>query len=184
MKGLFFKYKSVVRFVVLFLGTYLVLGFLYAYYLNSAQADSNKPDYVTYMVAKQTSDVLNAIGYTAKIEPGNGIPMLELHVEGIYLARIIEGCNAVSVIILFMAFVIAFAARLKNTILFLLAGSALIYGVNVLRIVILSVAIYEYPEYQEFLHGVVFPAVIYGMVFLLWIVWVRKIALPTTPAHA
>jgi exosortase family protein XrtF len=184
VKQLLLKYKSVVRFVLLFLGTYLVLSFLYAQYLSISQASSNSPDYVTYAVARQTSAVLNVLGYQATIEPKDNLPVLKLNVEGVYLAQIIEGCNALSVIILFIAFVVAFAAGFKKTIMFLLAGSVLIYGINILRIVILSIALYEYPQYEEILHGVVFPAIIYGIVFLLWVLWVRQLKPEIPQAHA
>jgi hypothetical protein len=33
---------------------------------------------------------------------------------------------------------------------------------------------FHYPQYQEVLHGVIFPLFIYGVVFILWIVWVNK----------
>ena len=91
-----------------------------------------------------------------------------------YISRIIEVCNALSVIILFIAFVIAFSGKLKNTIVFIILGSVLIYVLNVSRIVILSMAMFRFPEYQDFLHGVVFPLLIYSIVFILWIIWVNK----------
>jgi exosortase family protein XrtF len=53
-------------------------------------------------------------------------------------------------------------------------GSILIYITNIFRIAILSIGILEYPAQQEILHSLVFPAIIYGMVFLLWVIWVNK----------
>jgi hypothetical protein len=35
-------------------------------------------------------------------------------------------------------------------------------------------ALYHFPQYEHLLQGVVFPLVIYGVVFLLWVVWVNK----------
>jgi hypothetical protein len=32
----------------------------------------------------------------------------------------------------------------------------------------------HYPSSRDFLHDIVFPLFIYGVVFLLWIVWVFK----------
>ena len=101
---------------------------------------------------------------------------MQLFVNGTYLARIVEGCNAISIIVLFIAFVIAFAQSLKKTVLFIFVGSVLIYAVNILRIAILAIALYNYPEQEHWLHGVLFPALIYGMVFLLWLVWVRMLS--------
>src|SRR5699024_8607517 len=96
-------------------------------------------------------------------------------IKNSYSVNIVEGCNAIGVVILFTSFVISFAESFKKTALFLLSGMVLIYTVNILRVSFLAMALYKYPAYQEVLHGVVFPAIIYGMVFILWIVWVRTI---------
>jgi exosortase family protein XrtF len=76
--------------------------------------------------------------------------------------------------VLFIAFIAAFSARLKTTLLYVLGGSALIYTVNLLRIVALSVGLFHYPKFESILHTVIFPAIIYGMVFVLWIIWVNR----------
>ena len=68
----------------------------------------------------------------------------------------------------------AFAGRWKPTVLFVLAGSTLIYVVNLARIVILSIGLYHYPWRREILHTIIFPLIIYGMVFLLWMIWVNR----------
>jgi exosortase family protein XrtF len=101
-------------------------------------------------------------------------PSMKLLVNGKYLARVIEGCNAISVIVLFVSFIAAFSARFKTTFIYMLAGSVLIYTVNLARIVLLTLGLYHYPEQEHVLHTVVFPAIIYGMVFLLWVVWVNR----------
>ena len=44
------------------------------------------------------------------------------------------------------------------------------------RIVILSACLYHYPWRREILHTVIFPIVIYGTVFILWMIWVNKFA--------
>jgi len=176
LKALFYKYKLVIRFVVLFLGTYLILTVLYALYLYVSKGESYPPDYITHIVAKQSSTLINSFGYDANIVPHEARPTMKLFVEGHYLAQIIEGCNAISIIILFVAFVVAFAQSFKKTLFFILAGAVIIYALNILRISILAIALYRYPEYEHALHGVVFPGIIYGIVFLLWMVWVRIVS--------
>lgn len=176
MKELFVKYRSVVRFVLLFLGSYLVFTGLYALYLHLSKSWSYPPDFITNLVARQSSSLIGSIGYEAAVVPHETQPTMKLYVEGQYLARVVEGCNSVSIIILFIAFVIAFAQRFKKTAMFLFAGAVLIYAINVIRIAILAVALYKYPDYENLLHGVVFPGIIYGMVFLLWMLWVRMLS--------
>lgn len=172
MGPLFRKYKPVVRFVLLFLGSYIVLSFLYGLYLQESESQKYHPDFLTYLVGKQSIEILQGFNYDAKLITVLNAPISELYIGDRNVAQIIEGCNSISVIILFMAFVIAFSEKVKKTLIFLFAGAVLLYGVNIIRIVLLSVLLYEYPQYSGFLHGVVFPAIIYGMVFILWMVWV------------
>jgi exosortase family protein XrtF len=99
---------------------------------------------------------------------------IKLFVENKFVARVVEGCNAFSVIILFIAFVFAFKGTFKKTLLFIFIGSVLIYALNVIRIAVIAIALFHYPQHEHLLHGVVFPLLIYGIVFLLWVVWVNK----------
>lgn len=175
MKELFVKYKSVVRFVFLFLGTYLLLSFGYAMYLKASVGGTYYPDFVTHLVAKQSTSILSGLGYPVSLLPHESKPQMVLYLQNEYMASIVEGCNSLSVIVLFIAFVVAFSQRFKKTFLFLLAGSVFIYAVNLVRIVILVGALHAYPAYEKILHGVIFPGIIYGMVFLLWMLWIKKL---------
>ncbi|MDT0556246.1 exosortase family protein XrtF [Patiriisocius hiemis] len=175
MTSLLKKYKPVIRFVLLFLGVYILLSLLYGLYLDVSKDAAYKPDFITNLVAKQSSNLISNFGYDAQVSPNKIEPTMRLTVNDKYLAKIVEGCNAISIIILFIAFIIAFAEGFRKTFFFLLAGVTLIYSINILRIVILAISLYEYPQHEEILHGVIFPALIYGMVFLLWMVWVRTL---------
>jgi exosortase family protein XrtF len=132
------------------------------------------PDYITHLVSKQTGALIDAFGYHVQMLPHPDEPSVKILINQNYLGRVIEGCNALSVIILFVSFVIAFSGKLKTTILFVFSGSVLIYAVNLIRIVLLSIGLYHYPEQEHVLHTVVFPTIIYGMVFLLWFYWVNR----------
>ena len=132
------------------------------------------PDYMTNLVAKQIQDILNVLGYKTEVLPHPDEPSMILILNGNYIGRVIEGCNSISVIILFLSFIVAFSGQLKTTVFYILTGSVLIYVVNLLRIVVLCLGLYHYPEKSEVLHQVIFPLIIYGMVFLLWIFWVNR----------
>lgn len=175
MKTLFFKYKAVIRFLVLFLGTYVVLSLFYNAYLHFGKSEVLYPEPITHLVAKQSSDLASAFGYNASIVPHPKEASMKLIINNVYLARIVEGCNALSVIALFVSFIVAFHQKWKPTLLYIFVGSVLIYCINILRIVLIAISMYEYPKYKETLHSVVFPAIIYGLVFLLWALWVRRI---------
>lgn len=167
------KYREVIRFIGVFLGTYLVFAFLYNLYLKNFSSEVHHPDIITHLVALQSEAVIAVLGYDVVVFPSSVNPAMNLFVNEAFVARIIEGCNAVSIIILFVAFMLAFFGKTKSTLLYILSGAVIIYAMNIVRIVILSVGLYEVPQYGHFLHRIIFPLIIYGTVFILWVVWIR-----------
>jgi len=167
--------KTVVLFLIKFFGTYLLLFLGYSYYLDKTQNETAPfacaP--ITKTVAEQTKYLLNIFGYPTEIAQDTETVSVELFINGKLTAFIVEGCNAISIIILFIAFIVAFAGKFKTTVLYILFGSLLIYFTNIVRVAIISIALYEYPQYQHLLHEIIFPSIIYGMTFLLWFVWIR-----------
>ena len=172
MRNYFTRYKPFLLFLASFFLTYIVLTFIYQQYLNSFAED--KVDSVTRLVGDNTEQVLRLFDEGSSLEQSDSHPYMKLFYNHKYVARIVEGCNAVSVIILFISFVVAFSGKLITTLLFIFGGSLLIYILNVLRIAALSALIFYFPDQEPFLHGVVFPIYIYGVVFILWLLWVRK----------
>jgi exosortase family protein XrtF len=159
-----------------FFATYFILFAIYSVYLENSQQKKGvfKTSSITTKVAKQTAGVLNILGYNAYYEQHNEELSVKLFIQDRFTVRVIEGCNSISLIILFIAFIVAFAGSLKATLLFAVFGSVFIYGVNILRIAFLTLIIYKYPASQEFFHTLVFPAIIYGTIFLLWVLWVHQ----------
>ena len=174
MKYLFIKYKSVLKFIATFLLVYFILTIGYKFFLQFSSGDKYYPDYMTNLVAKQSKEILGVLDYRVLLIPHPEEASLKLIINEKYVARVIEGCNSISIIILFISFIIAFASKFKTTLLYILAGSVLIYIANLVRIVILSVGLYHYPWRKDILHTVIFPAIIYGMVCLLWVIWVNR----------
>jgi len=180
LKNLLQQYKPFLLFLGKFLLTYLVLTFIYQSYLNRFDTSKNEVDSFTQLVANQTKSVLTLFDAKAYIESHATEPSIKIIYKGQYISRIIEGCNALSVIILFMAFIVAFTGKFKQTLVFILFGSILIHILNITRIAMLCIALYRFPEYEHILHGVIFPLIIYGIVFLLWVIWVNKFSLHAT----
>lgn len=174
MKTLYAKYKLVIKFIFIFFTVYALFSFVYKLYLGYSGGFKFYPDYITNLVAFQSKWILEAVGYSAEVLPHPNEPAMKLILNNQYLARVIEGCNAISVIILFASFIIAFSGKLKATVCYLFFGSVIVYVANLLRIAILTLGIYHYPQYSNVLHTVIFPGVIYGIVFLLWFFWVNR----------
>jgi exosortase family protein XrtF len=172
LKKYLVQFKPFLIFIGTFFAAYILLTIIYKSYLNSFGL--NEIDGITAVVGSNVywlMDVFNCDILIKKSLSGN---YLEVWYNKDYVIRIVEGCNAVSVMILFISFVLAFSGKLKSTLLFILSGTLFIYILNVIRIVLLAVLLFRYPEKLHLLHGVLFPLFIYGLVFVLWVFWVNK----------
>lgn len=173
LKTLIKQYQPFFFFLGKFFFSYLVLTILYRLYLSGFV---HQVDGFTRNVSCATEKILLFFEQRVYIVEDAFNEQYQLYFEGEYIARIIEGCNSISVIVLFDAFVIAFSTGFQQTFVFLLFGSVFIYVVNILRIALLVVLCSLYPQYEHFLHGVLFPVIIYGIVCLFWLYWIKKYA--------
>lgn len=161
-------------FLASFFITYLLLAFIYQSYLNEFDQKKLEVDGITKSVANQTKIVLSVFDSQSYTEPNNKESSINVFYKNKWVARVIEGCNAVSVMILFISFVIAFKGNFIKSLFFIFFGCILIHVLNIVRIALLSMAMYHYPKWQDVLHSIVFPLFIYGVVFILWVIWVNK----------
>lgn len=173
LKSILKKNRAVIKFLIVFFGTYFILALLYQGYLKYFPSENFYPDYITHQVALQSHQLIEWMGYETYIVKHPSNPSMVLAIKDKYVARIIEGCNSVSVIILFLAFIVAFSKGWKETLVFIIIGGLLIYIFNLIRIALLTLGLYFYPQYGDFMHEILFPLFIYGFVFFLWIFWVR-----------
>lgn len=164
--------KAFFMFLLRFAGCYIVLAGVYWLYLS--QYTGLEPDGITDVVSRQTSWMVRQFGHTSHLEPHDKVPAWRFFVNGKQIMRIVEGCNAVSVMILFTAFVAAFYTHFKQVAVFIVSGIIIIHVLNIVRITLLAFAGFYYREYWRFLHDIAFPLFIYGVVFFLWVIWVTK----------
>lgn len=174
LKNTINQYKPFFAFLIKFLLFYIVFTFIYKMYLSQYDVAKNEVDCFTEVVANHTKKIMLFFTDNAQFLKHDKEPSFKIFYQEKYVARIIEGCNAVSIMILFAAFVFAFSTQWKKTLLFIFFGVILIHVLNIIRIALLSFALYYYPEYEELLHATIFPLYIYGVVFILWILWVTK----------
>lgn len=172
---MFNDFKPVLKILLRFIIIYLVLVLLYQFYLNEFKGLGLDP--VSKWVAEQSTAVQNFLGYKSQMVDGK--PHQEtswFYVAGKYVSRMVEGCNAISVMILFLAFIFAFY-NARKTFIFAGAGLLILHILNVLRIAGLNILLIEAPQYDKIGHDYVFPAIIYGGVVALWLVWIKFFAL-------
>ncbi len=170
------KRKIIIKFLLRFFIAYFLLLTAYSIYLKQTTQKGAifSCDPMTKTVAYQTHELAKFLGYNTYTGQHESELSMKFFVGDVHASNIVEGCNSISIIILFLTFIIAFSGSLKATIIYGVVGSVIIYVVNLFRILILSMLMFKYPEYQYFLHSLLFPGIIYGTTFILWIIWVNK----------
>jgi len=172
LKKYLVQFKPFLLFISTFFATYIFLTVVYKLYLDFFTV--TEVDGITDLVGYHVKFLMQLFGSDIKIQKSISDASLEIWYNKAYFVRIVEGCNAISIVILFISFIISFSGKFKTTLLFILFGVLFIYILNVIRIALLTVLLFHFPENQQFLHGVIFPLIIYGVVFILWIIWVNK----------
>ena len=162
--------KVILRFIVI----YLILLFAYQFYLNYFENSAIDP--FSKWVATQSNFCQNSLGYESQLVDDAKLHTTWFYVNQNFISRMVEGCNAISIMILFVAFIFVFYKGFK-TFLFAALGLVVIHIMNVLRIAGLNIILVNFPQYDHMAHDYLFPAVIYGTIVILWLVWVKYFVL-------
>ena len=153
------------------MGIYFGLIALYQLYLN--MYDDVAADPLTRIIAEQSAFCLNKTGYPTQLIDGVDTKGIYFYINKLWPTVMIEGCNAVSIMIIFLAFIFTFYKGAK-TFWFAALGLVFLYVVNVTRIALINIVYMELsPEHFKIAHDYAFPAIIYGGVVFLWIIWIK-----------
>ena len=130
------KNKHVIQFLAKFFLVYFSLLGIYNFYLKNTQEteDIYSCSPVTKMVTNHSEKVAEFLGYDVYTDQNFDELSIMFMVYDKYVVRIVEGCTSVSIIILFLAFIIAFSGSFKTTVLYGIFGVLLIYLTNIFRI--------------------------------------------------
>jgi exosortase family protein XrtF len=169
MKGLnkpnvFIRFILISTFLYAFL--YLVYQFIvkkYTYYdqnfigliINSADFLLNLFGFKTYKVLQDRD--MQVIG----IDGANGV-------------WIGSPCNAITLFALFTVFIVAYPGNQKHKFWYIPIGILIIHLLNIFRVLALAMISFYRPDLLEFNHTYTFTFIIYGVIFLLWLIWVNK----------
>ncbi|GAB2964084.1 archaeosortase/exosortase family protein [Hymenobacter coalescens] len=88
-----------------------------------------------------------------------------------------DPCNGLVLYALFVGFVLAFpGGGWRRKLPFIAAGVAAIYALNIVRVGALALNHLYSRSTVDFNHHYTFTFVVYGCIFLLWMLWVRRYA--------
>lgn len=164
------EFKPTILFLVKFLGSYLIGNLLYGWFVTSYVPN---PDPATYWVTAQSALVLTHAGWPAEALSHVATPTTSIMFEHKAIVSVYEGCNGLNIAIIFLGFLLAFGPLQKQLLWFVPLGLAIIHISNILRIVLLFLVTLYLPHYIYFTHKYLFTAIIYAVVFLMWLIWVR-----------
>lgn len=116
--------------------------------------------------------VLQSLGYqTFKILQDRDFQVLGIDgASGVWIG---SNCNAISLFFLFAVFIVAYPGKTITKLWYVPAGIIAIHLLNVLRVVALAMVNYSAPEYLAFNHTYTFTFIVYGFIFLLWMLWIN-----------
>ena len=163
--------KKLIVFASKFVGIYLILNLLYLLWINFL---GNQIDGISECVALVSQKVLLIIGYDVKLVYSDLHPRILFYYNNVNYITVSEGCNGVSVMITFFASILSFKGAIKSKILFLSIGLFGVFLLNIMRVSTLFYVALNHHEWFSFLHEYAFTALIYTLVFLLFIFWVNK----------
>ncbi|HMJ67979.1 MAG TPA: exosortase family protein XrtF [Cyclobacteriaceae bacterium] len=164
--------KAILFFLLKFIGLYLVLNTIYGLWISEHDP---LPDPLTRIVAHQAAAMVSLTEDNITIGVGVRSGNVPIQQNGKTIVSVFEGCNGLNVMIVFVSFIAAFTGTWKKTLLFGLAGIALIYISNLFRVSLLFYISKYYPNNLYFFHKYLFTALLYVLVFFLWYFWVKKI---------
>jgi exosortase family protein XrtF len=170
MKDFFQTFRPALRFLGVFFLVYVIAVSVYSFYLATL---SGQVDIFTKGAASAAIWLLNTLNFQAI-----GINHPETNSVWIYMVdkpvvRVIEGCNGVSVIILLMAFVLAFKGSKFNYLWFLPTSFVSIWTFNAIRISWLAIVVNQGGISSFDLNKSIFNGSIYFLVFISWLGWIR-----------
>jgi exosortase family protein XrtF len=165
------NYSKVIRFLLTVTILYLVWFIVYDRML----AD------LDFWLTLKTSDasvwVLTQLGYNAEsyiisYDAVTGGSMITI--DGNNMVSIGPPCNALVLIALYSGFIIAFPGKFLSKLIFIPVGIVVIVIINTLRVAALAVNSLYHFQTLDFNHKYTFTIIVYAVIFLLWMLWVRR----------
>lgn len=149
------------------------LWFVLYYVLEIDKRTISKP--LSQLVVEQTTWLLSFadVNYHLSIQQRGNYILHTVCYDTKCLVGVGRGCNALELFVLFAGFIMAFPGAIKNKVWYIMAGIVVIHLLNVCRVAALAVIQFKAPQYLDFNHRYTFTFLVYGVIFILWIIWVK-----------
>ncbi|GAB4140597.1 MAG: hypothetical protein Fur0041_15750 [Bacteroidia bacterium] len=105
---------------------------------------------------------------------GNNPTIRTIGIDGTHGLWIGDPCNGLTLFALFSFFILAYPGPWKHKLWFIPAGITLIHIMNIIRIAALCIIVLKDSDLLEFNHTYLFQTLMYGFIFLLWYIWIKR----------
>ena len=154
------------RRIAAFLGKVLAFyGLWYVLYDLWLLPDGTVDRWLSINVAQVAGTLLGGLGFEVFLEGRS------LALPGVPGVRIVNGCNGLSTLGLFVGFVLAYPGRTRRRLWFIPMGLAVVYATNVGRVAVMLLVQKYWPVAFDPLHGFGLTTIFYVVVFGLWVAW-------------
>lgn len=105
-------------------------------------------------------------------EGGQSVSLIYKNAEP--LISVADSCNALTLMVLFLGFILAYPGDWRLKLIYIPVGCAVIFLINIVRV---QVLIYNYMHFKawfEFNHKYTFTIAVYLAVFYFWMLWANK----------
>jgi exosortase family protein XrtF len=165
------SFKPTILFLVRFGVLYALGSIFYSLYISHYDPMA---DPLTIFVSENLRVFMSILGQPISLELDAEMPFVLVAYKDLPSVSVFEGCNGVAVMILFIAFVLAFRGRNNKAALwFIPLGLLSIHLFNLIRLALLIVVNHYQSNLFHFYHKFLFTGVIYLFVLLFWVGWVR-----------
>jgi len=161
------------RFIVRAFGLYVIWFLCYDLFLHP----NSRIDY--WLIDNLTSSTawfLRKLGFTLMVMPSGVDTMGVVGIDGSHGVLIGYPCNGLELFALFVGFMLAYPGSTRKKVWYIPLGLITIHLLNITRVIGLALLSYYAPQYMEFNHTYTFTLIVYGYVFVLWMVWAMKLS--------
>ena len=111
-----------------------------------------------------TAGLLRLLGYPTEVTNGQ----IYIGTSSFYFAY---GCLGIRHIALFAGFILTYFGSIRNKLIYIVFGCFILIIANVLRAVLIGIALYYDPTWFDFVHYYGSMIILYSTIFILWVVW-------------
>ncbi len=122
-------------------------------------------DLAIFHIAELSHSLLHIFEYPVKIAD-----TLLTHSNGQGVV-VVWGCSGLKQSFIFLCIMMFSRGQIKHKLWYTALGLIVVYIVNVMRIVLLTILVENHRDWFEFVHGFVFKYFFYFIIFMMWVLW-------------